>query len=129
MPSSCSHQNYLCLYMGTSIIFRYIAIRCPISYHNSNSGLNPWRRAFSLSLPVVVFATVFVLPIFFEANLEAKVVAVVDQEEVRDDYGVQSGFAALWIWIYCIIVFIRPGRIAFRLGWDFRNETIPYLPS
>ncbi len=58
-------------------------------YHNETTGLNPWRRAFTLALPVVIAATLFVIPIFFEARLEARVVPdyekAVPRERQDDD--------------------------------------------
>ena len=56
-------------------------MRCPIKYHNDTAGLNPWRRAFILSIPVFLFSTIFIMPIFFEAKLETKIV------QFEKDYG------------------------------------------
>ena len=50
---------------------RYIALRCPIRYHNETTGLNPWGRALCLSWPLALLSSVFVIPLAFEANLIA----------------------------------------------------------
>ena len=74
---------YYSIYMATVMAReRYIAVRCPIRYHNETAGINPWRRAFCLSLPVLVFCTIFVIPIFFEAKLVSKVVNDADEDEL-----------------------------------------------
>eukprot|EP00095_Tigriopus_kingsejongensis_P007774 snap_masked-scaffold154_size301342-processed-gene-2.15 protein:Tk07774 transcript:snap_masked-scaffold154_size301342-processed-gene-2.15-mRNA-1 annotation:"GJ15814" len=72
---------YYSIYMATVMAReRYMAVRCPVKYHNDNSGLNPWRRAVTLGLPVVLFSSIFIIPVFFEASLETKLVKLQEHE-------------------------------------------------
>ena len=42
----------------------------PITYWNTNIGVNPWRRALvSYFLPIVTFSVIFNIPKFFEVHL------------------------------------------------------------
>lgn len=76
---------YYSIYMATVMAReRYMAVRCPVKYHNENSGQNPWRRALVLSLPVLVLSTLFILPVFFEARLDTKNVLMEAEREVGE---------------------------------------------
>ena len=42
----------------------------PITYWNTNIGVNPWRKALvSYFLPIVTFSVIFNIPKFFEVHL------------------------------------------------------------
>lgn len=72
---------YFSIYMATVMAReRYMAIRCPISYHNETSGVNPWHRALWLTFPIFFLVSVFTLPIFFEAKLITRSEILVEHE-------------------------------------------------
>lgn len=63
---------YFCVYLTVLMAReRCIALRCPVTYHNQTSGVNPWRRAAVLAFPALVVSIALVVPLFFEARLEA----------------------------------------------------------
>ena len=65
---------------------RFIALRCPIRYHNETTGLSPWNRAVWLTWPLAVFSMMFVTPIFFEANIvEVEDVAEIAYKAAYED--------------------------------------------
>lgn len=47
-------------------------MRCPVEYHNENSGGRPWRRALALCLPTVAACALFAAPIMFEVDVVTK---------------------------------------------------------
>ena len=66
----------LMLYSSTFITIlmarqRYLAIRHPIEYRNSTIALNPWIPAIKSVFVVLIAASLFTLPLYFETSVKS----------------------------------------------------------
>ena len=83
---------------------RYMAVRHPVEYRNSNVGINPWKPAIRSLVLVLVSSTVFVFPLWFETTIrDVQVPQVKDINGTHFQYvsKCKQTYIYIYIYIYC----------------------------